>query len=81
MKSIYLVSNSASSCKTTVTLGLALKLKEKGFKVGYMKPSGRMPVGKDYGIYDEDALFINDVLGLKEPLDALSPLCFRQQVR
>jgi len=76
MKSIYLSSNSDSAGKTTITLGLALKLKEKGFKVGYMKPSGRMPVGKDYGIYDEDALFINDVLGLKEPLDALSPFVF-----
>lgn len=76
MKSIYLSSNSDSAGKTTITLGLALKLKEKGFKVGYMKPSGRMPVGKDHGIYDEDALFINDVLGLKEPLDALSPFVF-----
>lgn len=76
MKSIFLSSNADSAGKTAITIGLALMLQEKGFKVSYMKPSGRLPAGKDYGIYDEDALFINDVLALKEPLDTVSPFVF-----
>ncbi|HMK59792.1 MAG TPA: DRTGG domain-containing protein [Dissulfurispiraceae bacterium] len=73
MKTIFLSSNSDSVGKTMITIGLTLKLKELGFKVGYMKPLGRKPVRTDYGTHDEDALFINEVLELKEPLDIVSP--------
>ncbi|HMK55535.1 MAG TPA: DRTGG domain-containing protein [Dissulfurispiraceae bacterium] len=73
MKAIFLSSNSDSVGKTMITLGLVMKLKEIGFRVSYVKPLGRKPIRLDYGIYDEDALFINEVLELKEPLDEASP--------
>jgi dethiobiotin synthetase len=76
MTSLYLASNASSSGKTVITLGLALKLKEKGYTVGYMKPSGRLPENKDAESYDDDSVFINDVLDLKEPLETVSPFVF-----
>jgi BioD-like phosphotransacetylase family protein len=76
MTSLYLASNAPSSGKTVITLGLALKLKEKGYTVGYLKPSGRLPESKDNELYDDDSVFINDVLDLKEPLEIVSPFVF-----
>jgi len=76
MVSLYLASNAPSSGKTMITLGLALKLKEKGYTVGYLKPSGRLPESKDNESYDNESVFINDVLDLKEPLETISPFVF-----
>ena len=76
MTSLYLASNAPSSGKTVITLGLALKLKEKGYTVGYLKPSGRLPESKDNESYDDDSVFINDVLDLKELPETVSPFVF-----
>lgn len=80
MKSVFLASNAASSGKLVVTVGLALKLKEKGYKIGYLKPAGRTPVSRDDEWYDADALFVNDALGLKEPAEKVSPLVFSDEI-
>jgi BioD-like phosphotransacetylase family protein len=79
MRSLYLASNALSSGKTVITLGLALKLKEKGYSVGYLKPAGRLPGNKDAESYDDDAIFINEVLELKEPSQTVSPFVFNSR--
>lgn len=70
---IFVASNTGYSGRTFVCLGLAMKLIEQGFKIGYLKPVGRAPVKKGKGVYDADALFIRETLGLEEPLEVISP--------
>jgi BioD-like phosphotransacetylase family protein len=70
---IFVASNTAFSGRTFLSLGLALKLMEQGYRVGYLKPLGKVPVKKDRGVYDADALFIKEALGLEDPLETISP--------
>ncbi len=73
MVPIFVASNTGFSGRTFISLGLAIKLIEQGYKVGYMKPIGKVPVKKDKEVYDADALFIKETLDLGEPLDVISP--------
>ncbi len=73
MVPIYLASTTPYSGKTFIALGLALKLREQGFSVGYCKPVGTIPVMIGKRLYDADAVFIKEALELPEPLDAISP--------
>lgn len=73
MISIFVASNTGYSGRTFISLGLAMKLKEQGYKIGYMKPIGKVPIKKDRNIYDADALFLKETLGLTESLDVVSP--------
>ena len=70
---IFVASNTGYSGRTFISLGLAMRLIEQGYKVGYLKPIGKVPVKKDKGVYDADALFIRETLGLEESLDVVSP--------
>jgi BioD-like phosphotransacetylase family protein len=73
MITIFIASNTGYSGRTFMSLGLAMKLKEQGYKIGYIKPIGKVPIKKDRDIYDADALFLKETLGLTEPLDVVSP--------
>ncbi len=44
-----------------------------GYTVGFMKPIGTVPVKTGKDVYDADALFIKETLGLDEPLEVISP--------
>jgi hypothetical protein len=70
---IFVASNTGYAGRTFVSLGLAMKLVEQGYKVGYMKPIGRTPVKKGRDVYDADALFIRETLGLEEAPEIISP--------
>jgi len=70
---ILIASNTGYAGRTLVTLGLALKLMDMGYKIGVMKPFGTMPVKSGKEVYDADALFIKETLGLDEPLEVISP--------
>lgn len=70
---IYITSNTGSSGKTFVSIGLAIKLREMGRDVGYIKPIGKTPVKHGRDIFDADAVFVKETLGLKEPLNIISP--------
>jgi len=70
---ILIVSSRGYSGKTFIALGLALKLMEQGYKVGYMKPLGKTPVKKGRDVFDADAVFIKESLSLTEPLHVISP--------
>lgn len=73
MTPIFIISNRKHSGKTFLALGLAMKLTEMGYKIGYIKPVGRTPVKKGHGVYDIDAVFIREALSLHEELDMVSP--------
>jgi BioD-like phosphotransacetylase family protein len=70
---ILVASNSGHAGRTFVSLGLGLRLIERGFSVGYLKPVGRTPIRKDGAVYDADALFMGEALGLADPPGTLSP--------
>ncbi|HEX2694553.1 MAG TPA: AAA family ATPase, partial [Acidobacteriota bacterium] len=70
---ILVASNTPYAGRTFVSLGLAMKLKEMDFDVGYMKPLGTVPVKSGPAIYDADALFAREVLGLTDPIETVSP--------
>lgn len=60
---------------------MALTLKEKGFKVGYVRPLGKIPIKKGEEIFDEEAVFIKELLGLEEPLSVISPFVFTYETQ
>jgi len=70
---ILIASTTGYAGRTFVSLGLAAKLIEQGYRVGYIKPLGKTPVKKGKNVYDADALFMKETLGLGEPLDVVSP--------
>ena len=70
---IFIASNTGFSGRTFLSLGLAMKLVEQGYKVGYIKPLGKTPVKKGKDVVDADALFIKETLGLDDPLGVVSP--------
>ncbi|MGO9377728.1 MAG: phosphotransacetylase family protein [Dissulfurispiraceae bacterium] len=70
---ILITSNRAKAGKVFFTIGLAQQLMQHGYNVGYIKPLGTIPVKKGNDVYDEDAVFIKEALGLSDPLDIISP--------
>ncbi len=70
---IFVGSNSGYAGRTFIALGLLMKLLEQGYQTGYIKPFGKTPVKKGKAVYDADALFIKETLGLEEPLEVISP--------
>jgi BioD-like phosphotransacetylase family protein len=70
---IFIVSSKGYSGKTFVALGIAMKLMDIGYKVGYIKPIGKIPVKKGKDLFDADAIFMKKALSLKESLDVISP--------
>lgn len=73
MVPIYVASNSGFSGRTFVSLGIAMKLMEQGYKIGYLKPVGKVPVKQGRMIYDADAIFIKETLKLDDPVETISP--------
>ncbi len=83
MVPLLIASNTPFAGRTFVALGLALKLREMDYDVGYLKPLGTIPVKTGGEVHDADAVFAKEVLGLAEPLETISPfvLGFEQQTR
>jgi uncharacterized protein len=74
MVGIYVGSTSGYSGKNLIAMGLGLKFQKDGLNVGYIKPVGAVPVEKDGKMGDEDAFFVQDVLGLKEDPEVVTPV-------
>ena len=80
MKALYIGSTAGNSGKSMITMGLGLRLKEQGRKVGYFKPVGRWPVALQGRLADGDAEFMKQVLALDEPLDDICPVVITQDL-
>jgi BioD-like phosphotransacetylase family protein len=90
MVPILISSTTGYAGRTFIGLGLAMKLIEQGYRVGYIKPLGKTPVKKGKDIFDATALFAKETLGLDEPMEVISPfvqtyenltLLFQGQIR
>lgn len=70
---LFIISNSPFTGKTFLSLGIGLSLKERGYKVGYIKPIGSHPVKVGKALYAADSIFMKEALDLQDPLDVISP--------
>jgi uncharacterized protein len=79
MKPLVFTSNRSFSGKSSMCAGIGKILKEKGYKVGYLKSICMLPekVGKYY--IDEDAKYIMNILELKDEPVNVCPLVFTDQ--
>jgi hypothetical protein len=74
-KTIYIASIEELAGKSFVTIPLALKIMEKGRKVGYFKPIGSASLINSQGFpMDEDVEFIKKLLNLKEEDKIICPI-------
>ena len=80
MRSVLVSSTELYAGKSALCLALAMKLKENGLRVGYMKPVGNLIVDLDGVLVDDDAATMKKMLGLEESLDELSPILFTHQL-
>jgi uncharacterized protein len=74
MKSLYVTSVERYSGKTAACLALGTRFQATGYRVGYLKPLSLQPIRVGDKIADEDAVFVQKVLGLKGELEELSPV-------
>src|SRR3990170_4788850 len=71
---IFIASVSPFSGKNLICLGLGLKFKKDGYKVGYFKPVGFSPVVVENVLTDTDAVFLSKTLEVNEPLQSICPV-------
>ncbi|NJB68465.1 hypothetical protein GGQ74_002138 [Desulfobaculum xiamenense] len=81
MPGIYIGSTSGFSGKNMVVMGLGLKLQKDGYNVGYMKPVGAMPTEMGGRPWDEDAYFVQNILGLKNEPEDVTPVLVTQDFK
>jgi len=77
---LYIASVDSFSGKSTIALALGLQLGEAGFRVGYFKPLGTLPLVVQEVTTDEDAYFITNWLNPDAPLDAVCPVLLTPEV-
>jgi len=80
MQKLFIGSTAGNSGKSLLTVGLGLALQESGYKVGYLKPLGKLPTTVEGRVVDADAQFIKSVLQLAEPLDQICPVVLTQDL-
>jgi len=80
MQTLFIGSTAGNSGKTLITVGLGLALKECGYKVGYLKPLGKLPITVEGKVVDADAQFLKGILGLAEPLEQICPVVLTQDL-
>lgn len=78
---IYIGSTSGYSGKNMVVMGIGLRLQKEGFDVGYMKPVGAVPEERDGVLGDQDAFFVQDILGQDAPPQFVSPVVVTQDFK
>jgi BioD-like phosphotransacetylase family protein len=77
---LYITSVVTYSGKTSLCLGLGLRLQSEGNTVGYMKPVGTQPFMVQGRLADEDANFVRQVLRLDRQPWELSPVIITDEL-
>ncbi|HYA03786.1 MAG TPA: AAA family ATPase, partial [Syntrophobacteria bacterium] len=80
MQTLFIGSTAGNSGKTLITVGLGLALEESGYKVGYLKPLGKLPTLVNGKTVDADAQFLKSILQLAEPLEQICPVVLTQDL-
>ncbi len=74
MVCLYLISAAGLSGLHTICIGLGLRMRDQGIKVGYMKPLGHRYFQEEGKVTDEDAAFMRRTLGLSEDMEDICPV-------
>ncbi|MFB3882991.1 MAG: phosphotransacetylase family protein [Armatimonadota bacterium] len=77
---LYIASVDSFSGKSLTALAIGLAMREAGYRVGYLKPLGTLPLTVEGVTTDEDARFISDQLGSEAPLDAICPVLLGPEI-
>ncbi|EPR43873.1 DRTGG domain protein [Desulfovibrio sp. X2] len=81
MAGLYVGATAGYSGKNMIALGIGLWLQKQNLKVGYLKPVGAMPVEKNGKLGDEDAFFMQQVLGLDQDPSLVTPVLVTQDFK
>ena len=73
MPFLFIGSTGDRSGQSLLTWAVVEKLKEKGLKVGFMKPFGTSPVSSNGLWGDPDVLLLKDVLTIQDPIERICP--------
>ncbi|MDH7498907.1 MAG: phosphotransacetylase family protein [candidate division NC10 bacterium] len=77
---LYINSTSRYSGKSVLALGMGTRFKRDGYRLGYFKPVGWLPVQVDGETTDLDALFMQRALELEEPLEQVCPVVMTEDM-
>ncbi|WP_214044160.1 phosphotransacetylase family protein [Methanomethylovorans sp.] len=80
MASMLVSSSEQYSGKSSLCLGLGVLLKERGYKVGYMKPIGNLLIDVNGSLADEDAQGIRKLLGLQDDMSSITPILLTENL-
>ncbi len=83
MRSIFIGSTGGEPGQTLVTWALAVRLRERGLRVGFFKPYGLLPDVSSTaggGLCDADVLLLQKILELKEGDELLCPVTLTQNL-
>jgi uncharacterized protein len=86
MANLYITSAETFSGKSALCVGIGLRFRSEGLKVGYMKPVNINCPLCDGLAFDEDVIFAKQAFEMEEPPDligpvSLTPAKFEQQMR
>jgi hypothetical protein len=80
MISLGINSSTRYAGKTLIAMGLALKLKKDGYKIGYLKSLGNRPIHQAGVTTDQDVLFMKELLDINAPIEHICPIVLSQDV-
>ncbi|MGE4552131.1 MAG: phosphotransacetylase family protein [Desulfovibrionaceae bacterium] len=81
MVGVYIGSTSSYSGKNLIAMAVGLKFQKDGLEVGYMKPVGAMPHMSEEKTGDDDAFFVQGVLGLEQDPALTTPVLVTRDFR
>src|SRR4029450_10420865 len=73
-KRVFLAATGQNRGKTTTSLGLLAAIRERGLRLGFLKPVGQRYLVVDGTRADEDAVLMSEAFGLPDALDDMSPV-------
>ena len=73
MPFLFIGSTGDRAGQSLLTWAIAEKLKEKGLKLGFMKPFGTAPISVDGLWGDPDVVLFKDVLTIQDPIEKICP--------
>jgi BioD-like phosphotransacetylase family protein len=71
---VFLAATGQNRGKTTTSLGLLAAIRDRGLRLGFVKPVGQRYLVIDGTRADEDAVLMSEVFGLPDPLNDMSPV-------
>ena len=71
---VFLAATGQNRGKTTASLGLLAAIRDRGLRLGFIKPVGQRYLVVDGTRADEDAVLVAELFDLPDPLDDMSPV-------